>query len=140
MVDENIMGELAEAEEAADVPTENPDEDDELNVEPNGDLLGCQLEVPNKVELVLLLELIELTAEEDAEVLIPKVVPELKIFVEELEGNNELPEEKDVSVAELKGINNDLPEEKDAVAAELEEENKELPEERDVFGTDFVRV
>ena len=91
-VDKNIVVELAEA---VDVPRENPDEDkdDELNVEPNGDLLGCQLD-PKGVELVLVLELKEFTAELEAEVLSPKVVPELKTFVAGLEGNNELPEEK----------------------------------------------
>lgn len=79
-----------------DVPRESPDEDkdDELNVAPNGDLLGCQLD-PNKVELVLVLELKEFPVEEEAEVLSPKVVPEFKTFMAGLEENNELPEEKE---------------------------------------------
>lgn len=112
MVNENIVGKLVEATEAVDVPKENPDDDNELNVEPNGDLLGCQLEVPNKVELVPLLELIELTAEVEAEVLSPKVVPELEIFVVGLEGNVEFPGEKAVLVTELVEGNKELPEEK----------------------------
>lgn len=112
LVDGNIVGELVEATVVVDVPNENPDED-ELNEELNGDLLlGCQLEVPNKVELGPLLELLELTAEEEAGAPSPKVVPELKIFVVELEGNNEFPEEKDVFVAELEEGNKELPEEK----------------------------
>lgn len=110
------MGELVEATEAVDVPNENPDEDDEkLNAEPNGDLLCCQLEVPNTAEFGPLLELTELAAVEEAEVPSPKVVPELKIFV-----------------AELEELNNELPEEK-AFVAGLEEGNNELPEEKAVF-------
>jgi hypothetical protein len=109
VVDANIVGGLVEVPEALDIPKA---EDDELNVETNGELLGCQLEAPNKLELVPLLELIELTAEEEADVPSPNVVPELKIFVVELEGKNELPEEKDVFVAELKEGNKELPEEK----------------------------
>lgn len=113
MVDANIVGELVvEAAEALGVPKENPDEGDELNVEPNGDLLGCQLEAPNKVEFVPLLELIVLTAEEEADVPSPRVALELKIFVVELEGNIELPEEKDIFVAELEEGKIELPEEK----------------------------
>jgi len=78
-----------------DVPREDPEEDkdDELNMEPNGDLLGCQLD-PKIGELVLVLELKEFTAEQEAELISPKVVPELKTSVAGLEGNNELPEEK----------------------------------------------
>jgi len=100
------MGELVEATAVLDVP--NPDKGDELNVEPNVELLGCQLEAPNKLEPVPLLEL---TDEEEADVPSPNVVPELKTLVVELVGNIELPEEKDVFVAELKGGNNELPEE-----------------------------
>jgi len=100
------MGELVEATVVLDVP--NPDEGDELNVEPNRELLGCQPEAPNKLEPVPLLEL---TAEEEADVPSPKVVPELKTLVVELEGNIELPEEKDVFVAELREGNKELPEE-----------------------------
>lgn len=111
-VDKNMEGELTEATEAFDVPKENPDEDDVLNVEPNGDLLGCQLD-PNRVELVPLLEVTELTAEEEAEVLSPKVVPELKTLVAGLEeGNKELPEEKTALAAGLDEGNEELLKEK----------------------------
>lgn len=108
------MGELEEVTEDVDVPPkenpgvdednelkeepkENPEEgeDDELKEEPNGDLLGCQLESPNTEELVPPLELTGLASEEAAGVLFPEVVPALKMFVAELEEeNNELPEEK----------------------------------------------
>lgn len=91
------MGELVEPTEGVDVPKENPevDEDDEPKEEPNGELLGCQLESPNKVELVPLLELAGMVSEVEAAVLCPEVVPELKIFVAGPEDeNNELPEEK----------------------------------------------
>ena len=93
------MDELVEATEGADVPKENPevDEDDELKEEPKGDLLGCQLEGPNKVELEPLAELTGLASEDEEGVLCPEVVPELKIFeVGFEEGNKELPEEKAV--------------------------------------------
>lgn len=96
--DPNIMGELVEATGGVDAPKANPevDEVDELKEVPKGDLLGCQLESPNRVELVPLLELPELASKEEAGVLCP-VVPELKIFVAGLEeGNDELPEEKAV--------------------------------------------
>ena len=88
---------MEEEIEPVDAPNEKPDEDDEEvngETEPNGVLLGCQLECPNKLELVLLLELMELAAEEEAEVPSPKVGLELKILVAGLEANNELPDEK----------------------------------------------
>lgn len=95
-----------------DVPNKNPDDNDVLNVEPNGDLLGCQLD-PNKVELGPLLELTELTAEEEADVSSPKDVPELKTFVAGLEeGNIELPEGKAALAVGLDEGNEDLLEEK----------------------------
>lgn len=91
------MGELVVATEGVVVPKENPevDEDDELKEVPKGeDLPGCQLESPNEVELVPLLELTGLAPNEEAGELCPEVVPKLKIFEAELaEGNNELPEE-----------------------------------------------
>lgn len=118
--------------EAVDAPKENPDEDDELNVEPNGDVLGGQLDA-NKVELVPLFELKELAAEEEAEVLSPKVVAELKIPVEELEENKELPEEKAVFVAELEE-GNDVPEEK----AVLPLSPKDGDDADEPNGTDWV--
>lgn len=107
------MGELVEAILGVDDPKENPgvDEDDELkdepkenpeegedvelNEEPNRDLLGGQLESPNTVELVPLLELTAL-ASEAAGVICPEVVPALKMSVAELEENKELPEAKSV--------------------------------------------
>lgn len=107
LVDENIVGKLAEQTDVAEVPKENP--------EANGDLLVCQLD-PNKVELTPLLEITGLTSEEEAEVPSPKVVPELKAFDAELEeGNNELPEEN-VPLAEG-----------------LDEGNDKLLEENSVF-------
>lgn len=145
-------GELLEAVEMADAPKEKPVEDDELNVEPNGELLGCHVEEPNKPVLVPPLELLELAAEDEAEAPSPKVEPELKIFVAGLEEeNNEPPEEKDEFVAALEEVKKELPEEavlsvnpKDGIAADepneptegkavpvavADEVNKELPEE-----------
>lgn len=88
------MEELVEA--GVDDPKEIPVADGvELKEVPKGDLLGCQLEIPNEVELVPLLELTGLASEEGAAVLCPEVVPELKMLVAGLEeGKDELPEEK----------------------------------------------
>jgi hypothetical protein len=99
--DPKIMAELVEAD-GVDAPKENPevdeDDDDELKGVPNGDdLLGSQLGIPKEVEFVSLLELTGLASKEEAAVLCPEVVPELKIFVAGLEeGSDELPEEKAV--------------------------------------------
>lgn len=96
-VDDPNMDELVvEAAEPVDTPKEKPEEDDELNVEPNADLPGCQVESPNKLEVAPLLEMVVLAAEDEADVPSPKEVPELKTFVAELEGNMELPEENAV--------------------------------------------
>lgn len=86
-VDDPNISELAvEAIAPVDAPKVKL-EDDEPNEEPNGDLLGCQPECPNILELVPLLELAALAAEDETEVLSPKVVPELKTLAVELEGN-----------------------------------------------------
>lgn len=95
MEDPNIMEELVEAE-GVDDPKGNPEVDGvELKEVPKGDLVGCQLEIPNEAELVPLLELTGLASKEGAAAPCPEVVPELKMFVAGLEeGNDELPEEK----------------------------------------------
>ena len=105
-------------------PKENPDDDDEVNVEPNGDLLGCQLD-PNKVELGPLLELTELTAKEEAEVPSPKDVAGLE------EGNNEFPERKAALAAGLDEGNEELLEKGVFPDNPKDEEDADEPNETD---------
>lgn len=84
--------------EAVDDEKGNPVEEDvELKEEPNiGDLAGCQLE-PNKLEVVLLMALLELASEEEAEEPSPKGAAELKTLAAGAEAaNRELPEAKAV--------------------------------------------